>query len=103
MVFLEEGVVALKIRMYGLVAALVLAQSPLCLSQIASSDSYSMDYAEVAAGGSNAQTTDYQVVDLVKVEGVEGAAAASTNYSSEPVVGSADAAPNTGVSDWMLY
>jgi len=85
-----------------LLAWIIASASP-CLAQVAASTSYSFEYTDVAAGGSMAQTADYAVVDVVKAEGVDGTPAASASYSTEPAIGSADPAPTSAVSDWMLY
>ena len=62
---------------------------------------YSFDYSILSAGGAAGGSTDYDVVDTVKLTGVEDIPQGSTDYTVAPVQEVID--DTSGVDDWMLY
>jgi hypothetical protein len=65
-------------------------------------DDYSLDYSAIALDGSQSQTTNYLVVDLLKADGISGASQESADYSVTTTTGLKEQA-QTSVDDWMLY
>ncbi len=63
---------------------------------------YSLDYAAIGIGGDQSQTADYEVVWLLKADGVDGEPQASTDYSVTSTTGFKEDT-ETRVDDWMLY
>lgn len=62
---------------------------------------YTLEYAMMASGGALSQTTNYEVVDLMKNNGVEEAVQSSSLYSIEPTTGYREGF--TAEWDWMFY
>jgi hypothetical protein len=80
----------------------------LCLAAIllaafaVAADDYSLEYSEISLDGGQSQATDYEVIGLLKAEGVDGESQSSTNYSMTTTTGLKEEAQTT-VEDWNLY
>ncbi len=72
------------------------------LAALAAAADYSLDYAAIGIGGDQSQTADYEVVWLLKADGVDGESQASTDYSVASTTGFKEDT-ETRVDDWMLY
>ena len=72
------------------------------LAAFAAAGDYSLEYSEISLDGAQSQTTDYEVIGLLKAEGVDGESQSSTNYSMTTTTGLKEEAA-TRVDDWMLY
>ena len=63
---------------------------------------YSLDYAAIGLDGAQSQTTDYEVIGLLKAEGLDGEPQSSTAYSVTTTTGLKEETQTT-VEDWNLY
>lgn len=74
----------------------------LLLAALAAAGDYALDYADIGVGGGQSQTTDYAVIDLLKVKGVDNESQSSTDYTVTSTTGLKEET-NVGVDDWLLY
>jgi hypothetical protein len=68
----------------------------------ARSTHYEMEHVSVAASGGISQSSNYQVVNMIKTAGVANARATGGAYLIEPLTGSAPIT-QSAVADWQLY
>ncbi len=92
----KQRTIVCGIRLCALCLAAIL------LAAFAAAGDYSLEYSEISLDGAQSQTTNYLVVDLLKVEGVDSKPQSSTNYSITTTTGLKDEGA-TRVDDWMLY
>ena len=72
------------------------------LAAFAVAGDYSLEYSAIGIGGDQSQTADYEVIGLLKAEGLDGEPQASTDYSTTSTTGF-KGDEQTRVDDWMLY
>ena len=65
-------------------------------------EDYTLEYSEFGLYGAVSQTTNYEVVDLIKEQGVSSGKQSSTDYLIETTTGLTDE-PVSVVLDWYLY
>lgn len=82
-----------------LATLLVISLLPMLIAE--ESADYSFDYSILSAGGGAGGSMDYDIVDTVKLTGLEDAPQGSADYSVAPVQEVID--DTSGVDDWMLY
>ena len=65
-------------------------------------EDYTLEYSDFGVGGAVSQTTDYEVVDLIKEQGVSSETQSSMDYILETTTGFTDK-PETTVLNWHWY
>ena len=65
-------------------------------------DDYSLEYSAISLDGGQSQATDYEVIGLLKAEGVDGESQSSTDYAVATTTGLKEGTQTT-VEDWNLY
>ena len=63
---------------------------------------YSLFYSEIASDSAISETTDYEIIDLVKITGIDGEIQISTDYLITHTTGLKEEPP-TRADTWMLY
>ena len=89
-------------RSIGWVWSVLVFLLALFLAALAAAGDYALDYADIGVGGGQSQTTDYAVIDLLKVKGVDNQSQSSTDYTVTSTTGLKEET-NVGVDDWLLY
>jgi len=72
------------------------------LAAFAVAGDYSLEYSEISLDGGQSQATDYEVIGLLKAEGLDGEPQTSANYSITTTTGLKEETQTT-VEDWNLY
>ena len=72
------------------------------LAAFAVAGDYSLEYSEISLDGGQSQATNYEVIGLLKAEGLDGEPQSSTHYSITTTTGLKEETLTT-VEDWNLY
>ena len=79
-----------------------LCLAAILLAAFAVAGDYSLEYSEISLDGGQSQATDYEVIGLLKAEGVDGESQSSTDYAVATTTGLKEGTQTT-VEDWNLY
>ncbi len=92
----KQRLIVWRIRLGAFCLAAIL------LAAFAVAGDYSLEYSAISLDGGQSQATDYEVIGLLKAEGLDGEPQTSTNYSITTTTGLKDEGA-TRVDDWTLY
>ena len=92
----KQRLIVWRIRLGALCLVAIL------LAAFAVAGDYSLEYSEISLDGGLSQATDYEVIGLLKAEGLDGESQTSANYSITTTTGLKEGTQTT-VEDWNLY
>jgi len=69
---------------------------------MAGAQDYELEFSSINLDGQTCQTTDYEILDAVLVQGVTAEVQTSTDYTALPLL-ALPVEPASAVHDWMLF
>lgn len=72
------------------------------LAAFAVAGDYSLEYSAISLDGAQSQTANYEVIGLLKADGLDGESQSSTHYSITTTTGLKEETQTT-VEDWNFY